>query len=274
MKVKKKTAIVFKLTGNFAFALASMLLDLKRVSSPFFDEIIVFHDGISRKQKRLLHSILPVRFICYKFPIRSLSVRLSPPVLYFTPLVFASFECIKLLEEFENVIQLDYDQIVLRDFSELAEGPFSMRVCQLNAHVRVMLREEIDGYDLDRRGFLTLAFNDSLPKRQELYEFCYEELRRNARKLLMPEMAIFSFMVEKFSITLDYVPVEVYTPHPRDATEAAKILHGHSFPKFWNGLENAQWEGNYRQWLSMGGAPYKSGRVYELVRKLRAAIFS
>jgi len=271
---KKKVAFVFKLTGNFDFALASMLMDLKRTQSRLPDEIIVFHDGIPLESKNLLYSILPVRFVKYKFPIKSPSVRFSRTVRHFTPLVFASFECLRLLEEFDTVIQLDYDQVILDDISELAVGSFSIRACQLNATVRVMLRREISGYDLNQRGFITLGFGSDLTNYQELYDFCYQELRRNANRLIMPEMAIFAFMVEKFGIQIDFVPLEVYTPHPRDATAKAKVLHGHSQPKFWNGLANAQWQANYKHWLEMGGRPYRSGRLFDEIRRMRAVLLS
>lgn len=210
----------------------------------------------------------------YRFPIRSPVIRFSASVRHFTPLVFASFECLKLLEEFETVIQLDYDQVILGDISALAVGDFSMRACQLNSPVKIMLRGTVSGYSLEALGFLTLAFGDKLANHRDLYHFCYRELRRSYRELFMPEMAIFAFMVERFSVPIEFLPLEVWTPHPRDATEKAVVLHGHSQPKFWNGLHCDQWNENYRQWLAMGGRRYRAGRIYDISWRLRAMLLA
>jgi len=251
-----------------------MLLDLRRTQKTLPDQIFVFHDGISTKSRQLLSTILPVTFLRYRFPLKSLRVRFSPSVRHFTPLVFASFECLRLLEEFETVVQLDYDQVVLRDLAELSSSSFAIRACKNNAAARVLFREEIPGYNLDSPGFVTLAFGPAIQNPQELYAFCVSALKKYADQLYMPEMAIFALMVEKFGLKVDWVPFSEYSPHPRDADHRAKILHAYGQPKFWNGLANEQWAANYLEWIEMGGRPYRPGRNRDRFRRLISLISS
>ena len=52
--MKKKVAIVFGITANYDFALANVLIGMKKHCKIFWDDIIVFHDNIpTETQKRL-----------------------------------------------------------------------------------------------------------------------------------------------------------------------------------------------------------------------------
>lgn len=79
MKAEKKcNAIVFGLTSNHIFAVACVMMDLKRIASSYIDEVVIIHDGIVLEDQKLLKSILPTRFIFYDFPLTSERVLYAP----------------------------------------------------------------------------------------------------------------------------------------------------------------------------------------------------
>jgi hypothetical protein len=58
-------------------------------------------------------------------------------------------------------------------------------------------------------------------------------------------------LVQKFNLQYDELDMEMYCYHPKDATEKTKILHAYGQPKFWNGLDNEQWNRYYEEWKKM-----------------------
>lgn len=48
--MKKKIALVFGITQNFTFALANTLIGLKKHNRKFWDDIIIYHNGIPNKE--------------------------------------------------------------------------------------------------------------------------------------------------------------------------------------------------------------------------------
>jgi lipopolysaccharide biosynthesis glycosyltransferase len=274
--VKKDKAVVFGLTSNHTFAVASVMMDIKKLSPGLMDEVVVIHDGISEKDKRILRSILPTRFIQYDFPLKSSRVLYSRSMLYFTKMVFAKFECLRLLDDYKNIIWTDYDIVVKDDISELFSScdtgikmmPYGDRT------VKGQLYETVGEYDMNAEGVMAglFVFQENLKNYTELYRFCYEKLDKYAEVLYMPEQAIFDFMIQEFR--LNPVPIDrrIYSLHPSDQKNAAqaKIIHGYGQPKFWNGLHNDQWNENYSIWLKLGGSQYKQPTIInKLIRRAK-----
>ena len=261
-KIKKNKAVVFTLTSNLTFAVACVMLNLKKTSPNIADEIIILHDGISLKDQELLNLILPSRFILYSFPVKDSAVFHQGTFNQFTKMVFAKFECLKLLDEYHNVMLLDYDIVIQKDLSVLFEPCESgIKMMPGNLRVREQLHEEVDDYDMDKEGICasTFVFQDNLKNYNEMYDFCYKSLVKYADKLYMPEQAIFDFMLQEFNIRVTPIDGKVYSPHPTDEEFAASasIIHSYAQPKFWNGIYNELWDSNYNLWLEMGGSKYK-----------------
>lgn len=258
---KKNNAVVFGLTADHVFAVACVMMDLKRFSPSMVDEVVVIHDGIRKKDREVLGSILPTRFILYSFPLKSARILNARAVRYFTKMVFTKFECLRLLDDYKNVMWMDYDMVVQNDIQELfsSEGA-GIKLMPSGAPVSDQLLSQTMDYDMQAEGISACIFvlQDNLKHYQKMYRFCYESLEKYAEILYLPEQAIFDFMVQQFN--LKPVPIDrlVYSAHPtEDFSPNAKILHAFGPLKFWNGLENEQWRKNYQSWIDMGGSKYK-----------------
>ncbi len=259
-KPKNKSAVVFGLTINHLFAVASVMMDLKKHCPNIADEIVIFYDNeIKEKDQILLSSILPTRFIKYMFPIEDTTIFNQGTFKYFSKMVFSKYECLRLLNEYEKVLWLDYDIVITKDISEL------MTTCDSGIKmmpspgcpVRKQLHEPISDYNMEAEAICasTFVFQDHLKDYMNLYEFCYEKLEKYAKYLCFGEQAIFDFMIQEFKLKIFPIENNIYSPHPTDIEKIkdAKILHAFGQPKFWNGLENNQWNINYKNWLAMGG---------------------
>lgn len=267
---KKKNAVVFGLTINHLFAVASVMMDLKKHCPNIADEIVIFCDNeIKDDDKVLLSSILPTRFIIYNFPIKDTTIFNQGTFKYFSKMVFSKYECLRLLNEYENVLWLDYDIVVTKDISELmttCDSGIKM-MSSPGCPVRSQLHEPISDYNMEAEAICasTFVLQDHLKDYMKLYEFCYAKLEKYAKYLYFGEQAIFDFMIQEFNLEISPISNDIYSPHPTDLgkIEKAKILHAYGQPKFWNGLENNQWNINYKNWLAMGG----TGKTTDPLRK-------
>ena len=63
--MKKKVAIVFGITENYVFALANVLIGMRKHCEVFWDDIIVYIQNLEEKYKIQINQILPCQFIEY-----------------------------------------------------------------------------------------------------------------------------------------------------------------------------------------------------------------
>ena len=66
MKNKKELAIVFGITKNLDFALANVLIGMKKHCSLKKYDIIVYHNGLETKTQENINKISKCQFIYYK----------------------------------------------------------------------------------------------------------------------------------------------------------------------------------------------------------------
>lgn len=261
MKNKKNVAVVFGFTKNFTFAVACVMLNLKKVFSNWIDEVVIIHDGISEVQKALLSKILPCRFIKYDFPIKN-SRKLDKKTLsYFSEMVFSKFECLRLLDDYKNVIWLDYDIVVTKDISELANNCESgIKMMFPGCKVIEQLYQPVSDYKMDVDGICgsTFVFQDHLLDYNKMYKFCYEKTEKYGKYLKLGEQAILDFMIQEFKLNIEEIDSNIYSVHPREVEKIAKakIIHAGGQAKFWNEIKNKEWDCYYGEWLKMGGQKY------------------
>jgi lipopolysaccharide biosynthesis glycosyltransferase len=261
MENKKEVAIVFGFTHNFTFAVSCVMMDIKKFSPKWVDEVVIIHDGISDKEKKLLNNILPCRFIYYEFPINNKSKFDRNTLNFFSKMVFSKYECLKLLDEYKNVVWLDYDLVITQDISELTSYCNSGIKMLLSDHsVLGQLHSSVEDYDMTINGISagTFIFQDHFPEYIKKYKFCYEKTEKYAKYLKYPEQAIFDFMIQDFKLNIDIINKDIYCVHPRDLSKFpnAKIVHSGGEAKFWNEIYNEQWNNNYKEWLRIGGSCY------------------
>lgn len=230
------------------------------------DEVVIIHDGISKRDQRILGSILPTRFILYDFPLKSARVLNACSVRQFSRMVFTKFECLRLLDDYNNVMWSDYDVVIQDDLSELfSHCDAGIKLMPSGMPVRGQLHEPITEYDMEAEGIGAGLFvlQEHLKDYLEMYGFCYEQVDKYAEILYMPEQAVLDFMVQRFKLNPLAIDRRVYSPHPTDQALAprAKIIHAYGQPKFWNGLHNDQWQKNYQAWIDMGGTKFTTKSV-------------
>ncbi len=268
--MKKNNAIVFTVSSNLTFAVACVILNMKKVSPKLADEIVIIHDGIREKDQKLLCSIFPSRFILYDFPIKDTSIFNKGTLSYFTKMVFAKFECLKLLNDYKNVMLLDSDIVIKQEISELftfCESAIKMMPGGIK--IKEQLNQSVDDYEMNIEGIAAgiFVFQDHLVDYMKMYNFCYESLSKYASSLYMPEQAIFDFMIQEFNLEICPIDSKIYAPHPNneELADNAKIIHSYGQPKFWNGINNNQWIQNYETWIKMGGSRYKKVPIIKKV---------
>ncbi|WP_157806462.1 hypothetical protein [Vibrio salilacus] len=274
MKNKKDRAIVFAVSKNLTFSIACVLMDIKRLSPSLADEVVVLHDGICEKDKKLINTILPTRFIEYEMPFDDISFIPDSIINYFTKMVFAKFECLKLLNEYHSVMLSDYDIVIQKDISELFEYCDSGIKFMLSGNVRDQLHFAVDEYDMDADGICASIFvlQDHIGDYNSMYDFCYKNLKKYSNVIYLPEQSIFNFMIQEFNLNVTPLKIEEYSPHPTDTHLApeAKIIHAYGQPKFWNGLVNERWNSNYECWLKLGGSRFRQANLLErIIKKLK-----
>ena len=252
--------------------IAVFIMNIKQTNSHLFDEIVVYHDGISAKNQKLINQIYKTRFIEYDYKQKSSN---DEVLSYFSPMVFCKYECFALLKEYDEVVWSDYDVVVLDkidEFCTIENDNFNVLTC--GDKLRTMFFKDIKNseileYDLDVDGVGTplFALSNKLNDAEGIYKWCYQKTGEWDADIYLPEQCIFSLAVQQFEMNLKRFDFNEYACYPTKTVGKEKIIHAAGQPKFWNGIENETWNQLYKQWLEMGGSKYSDCRK-KLKRKL------
>lgn len=253
-------------------AIGVLALNIRDTNVNIFDKLIVFHDGIGIKNQKIINSIFPTEFHKYVFPFK---LKNDEVINHFTDMVYCKYECFRLLEEFDEVVWTDYDVLIKHSLEEFCSFQgHGMNVLDGGNIVRDMFTKcientEILEYDLEADGIIAplMAFNRTIVNGPEIAEWCYAKTQKWDRDLAFPEQGIFSLAVQKFGIKFSQFPFKQYACFPTDATGGEYILHAYGPKKFWNGLNNTEWNVLYSKWIGLGGS-----RNREFSKKLKAKI--
>ena len=240
-------------------AMAVLALNVKEKTPELAREMIVFHDGVSEEIQSKFQEIMPTRFIRYKCPIPKYKLWQNKIIRYFSPMVFCKIECLKLLEEYETVIWSDYDVIIKEDIKELLNIDKSYSfICDPKTKFRDMFyktfyKKNTNEFNLDDYGLCMslFIFNKFNSDYIEHYNWCIQAMRKYIRYIYLPEQAIISMMLQKYNIDWGKVNNRTYCTHPKDDSDDVKIIHAYGQPKFWNGLENSDWNRYFQMWLDI-----------------------
>lgn len=260
-----KCAFVTGGTKSDVAAMAVLAMNLKETNSHLFDYMVVFHDGIKKKDQELIKSFYNTRFIKYTYPASSKN---DIVLTYFSPMVFCKYECLRLLDEFDVVVWSDYDVVIQGKLDKVCEFENSyINIIKDPSSVQEMfykeiLNKEILKYHLDVNGFTTCLFalSKKINDYGAIYSWCYEKTKEWDEDLYLPEQCVFALAVQEFHVKYSYINAESYACHPRDAKGNEIILHAACQPKFWNGIYNCDWNRRYTEWIKMGGSPYNDKR--------------
>lgn len=271
-----KTAIVTGGTCKDVAAMGVLAINLREKAPDLADELIIFHDGISKKNQQIIQHIMPTRFEQYSFPIDFISKRKNRSLRYFSEMIFCKYECFRLLREFDRVIWTDYDVLILKDLHELNDRQDGLQIVRDSAPMRQMFlpsvqEVKLDEFDLSEPGVCTPLFvlAKAVGDYEGFYEWCITMTQKYAAYIDLPEQCIMSMLIQKYQIPYYNLPVKQYALHPREYDGEASILHSYGRPKFWEGLYNEQWEAYYAEWLSMGGSRYRQPWKEKLINVKR-----
>lgn len=266
---KKDTCIVFGITKELTFALANVLIGLKKYSPDFADEIIVYHDGITIKDRDLFNSILPCRFIDYEFPIKDTSNFDEMFFKQFSTMAYSRFECFNHLHEFKKVIWLDVDILIQKDISGLVDYCKTGIGMLPGDFVKHNFKEPLADFDMEKLGFWTgtIILTEDIKDFGKITDWCYEKLQEYASKLYLPDQAVFNIALEAFNLEPMGIDKQLYCAHPIDKkVKTAYIVHAYRPKKFWDCFRMKEWVENDKIWQKMGGTPYQ-GKIFSSLER-------
>lgn len=258
---KKDLAVVLGSTANMTFALASVLLDLKKHLNCDFD-LIIYHKDIEQSEQNLLNSIIPAKFIEYNFADKNTREK---SLNRYTLLMFSRYECFDLLDGYKKVLWLDIDVIIQKDLTEFIKTKTNGLALWQNFEHKNSFNfvNPPEKYNHDDYYFNSgvILFEDNLPNRQNLKNWCYDKTIEWGENLVCPDQAVLNMMFEEFNINVSKLD-EIYNCHPeRPVIKDAVIVHSYAEEKCWNYYNFKQWQENYNNWLKMGGSPYKGTKA-------------
>lgn len=267
--VKKNLAVIFGVTGNCAFALANVLIGLKRYSPDLADTIIVYHDALSECDQRVLHSIFPCEFRVYE-PDEPL------PVFRHSQMAYARLEGFKLLGEYRNVLWLDVDILIQRDISDILQYRTSGMAMRAEPNLTADLFFDIPQgdarfleYDLTRKYFNSgvLLLSDRLRAPLEMCKWLYSFIYRYPELQKYSDQGAINLVAQEFDVEIVSLPAAYNNLICKDVRtdyqllKNAAIVHSITSDKFWNFWRFPEWDSNYKQWLLWGGSAHGSSRM-------------
>ena len=108
-------AVTMGASGNMAFAVANVIMQIKKYSPNLADDIIIFQQDMPEKDMQLMQTILPCKFIEYNFK----GIMDEEHFGRFTPVAFSRYECFNMLDEYKKVVWLDIDILIQKDITEM-----------------------------------------------------------------------------------------------------------------------------------------------------------
>ena len=149
MNDKKEKALVLGATGNITFAVANVLIGIKKHSPELQADFYIYHKDITEIDQHLLNSIIPINFIEYNFPANNTEDLEKFAFKRYSQLAFSRFECFNLLNEYKKVVWLDVDTLIQKDISSLFDlCDNGIGLFQEASSLQECFAEPLNGYDM------------------------------------------------------------------------------------------------------------------------------
>lgn len=259
---KKKIALAYGITGGYVDILANVLIGLKKNSKQFWDDIVIFHEGINEEQQVHLNKIVECKFIELSSKDFLKHVPKEQLELY-SVATFFRFESFSLLDNYEKVIWSDVDVLYQKDISALAKFGDKTGYAATYAPSPYMVEnnffELVNEYNMFtpmiNAGLFVIS--DKLKNYKQIQKWCYQSTIKYGKKLRWLDQAILNIMVQEFDIEIERIDLNQFHCHPtfKEYRKNACIIHAHGLRKFWNDLEFQQlfpeWYKNNNEWLKI-----------------------
>ncbi|MCM1219984.1 MAG: glycosyltransferase [Lachnospiraceae bacterium] len=256
--MKKDVAIVFGITKNYTFALANVLIGMKKHCKKFWNDIIVYHDGISEADKQALSKIVSCTFIDFVPRISTENVNDLEATKKYSLLALSKFECFDLLTQYHKIIWHDVDILVQKDFSDLLlYGDKSGYAATQSESFRMEQNfyGSIDGYEMLRLLYNSgiLVLSDKLIGFESFRNYCYNTFNHYAERLRYNDQAVLNLMIQDFNIDVELIDIDKFCCHPTKLNyQKASIIHAYGGDKFWNSTrlkrQFPEWGENNKLW--------------------------
>lgn len=276
--MKKKIALVFGITSNYTFALANTLIGLKKHNKKFWDDIIVYHDGMDIKDIKNINKILNCNFIKFsdKYCFDNIPAEARDK---YSDACFYRYACFDLLNNYEVVIWNDVDILIQNDIKGLLnyakENGFAATKAIYPFVVENNFYELIDKYKMFVPMYNSgvIVFRDNLNNYENGFNWCIEKTIEYSNILRWPDQGIINLFLQEFNITVDEIDIEKYCCHPAliEKAKSASIIHAYGDQKFWN---NVDYKKNYPEWNDNDKEWKRLSENNSLVKPLVSCIMS
>lgn len=268
-----KYCFVIGITSNWDFAAYTVLLSLMDHKPSFDFDVVIIHNGLSKKQMNYLTSLYHCNF--QRFDESRIKSKKFSRV---SKMAFARYECFNLLDKYDTVIWLDADLLIIKDISEMCQNIKSSHVA-LYPHpdtpILVSFSSEVPGYDHSAQCYNTGVF--VLFKKgnwhKGLCDWCIDKTNEWA-KHINSDQAIINLAFQEFNLTIQDLPLKFNCP-PEQKNSNSCILHPWGKAKFWTWIENTSWDRYYQKWLQLSGENniikwYTRGITGSLIRLIKS----
>lgn len=267
LKKKKKIALVFRASREFSFVLANTLVGLTRHNEKFWDDIIVYHDGIPGYEQKAIKSIVETQFI--EMPSsEELAINDDTDSKKGFRSLYCKIECFRLLDEYHQVIWNDTNILVRNDISGLAEYGKNAGVALVLPSPQYVVGSSMVKLDEEYEVFSPLwntevmVLTDKLSDHEEMYKWCKETVTKHKSNLLWPDLAIINMALQRFNIDPEGIDPDEYACEVSSRlVDRAMIIHVDEDKAFWNNLGLMQ---KYSEWTQ--NAIKWSQTLYEYVK--------
>ena len=272
--MKKKNAIFLSDTRDFL--VGQMLVQINNTNPGLFDEALIYYDKeIDKKDKKIMESIMPCRFIKYNSKIDENFYK-KDRFKRFTKLAFARYEMFNHLSEYENILWIDTDVVIqgsLKPLLDKASTTGMAMLCEDEVNksaintdvVRTNFTISIPSYDMNLPLYCSglIVVNEKLKDYDLLTSWCYEKTDELADYLNLPDQGVLNLMIQEFE--LDVVPIGdngKYGAMPYYGRDCSKsvVVHSWGRNKFWNSWyllkKYPKWYEAYLKWIELGGSAY------------------
>lgn len=213
-------AVVMGITQDWARHAYVVLRSLADHAGVEYD-VILYHDGLASYEKDRLRDVA----ICFFEPFNY-----AFPKARIHSMSFARFECFHLLGEYDRVLWLDADVLVLDDVSALFTAcDAGMAMWRNSRPTSVSLYvDDYPGLDVTAPVWSAgVALFAPMRRHEDIRVWCYE----HAAEGVGSDQGILSLAVQRFGIPMLELPVRYNAKEEADDTA---ILHYRGQPKLWD----------------------------------------
>ena len=275
---KKKLAVVLCSTTNQMFAVGNVLIGLKKhfsLPEKDYDVILYVSGNMNKKDENALKQIYKDIIInYYKSPLEK-TMKNANCALIWSLMTFARYEVFALLEQYNKILYLDTDVLIQKDIIGLLDINKDISVSYEGTNLRgnienKLLTENFNSskYNLDIKVFNAGVFfiNDSIKSGKEIKDWCY----KMSAEWIMTDQPILNLMVQEFNLEVNDFSDKYnrYYFLNNSVNDDAYILHTAWVSKFWNGVNNSEWNENNKKWIELGGLPYDDNYVKNKMKEM------